>query len=458
MALQNTFRVAIFDEFLDAFASIPRAQKKKVNQFVRKFREDPTNPSINYERIHSFVDPNLRTVRIDHAYRAVVLKPETGNVNVLLWVDTHDDAMRWAEKKKVAIHPETGGLQVLSAEPLTVSAPPPQHVEAPPLLAKVRRRELLRVGVPEDHVEHVLALRTMLQLEEVRAVLPPEAYEAVFWLAEGESIEEVERAMAVQSQAGVDTTDFQAALERDTSRRRFVLVEDDDALEAMLDAPLDKWRVFLHPSQRQLVQRNWSGPVRVLGGAGTGKTVVAMHRAVHLAEKVFPRPEDRILFTTFTRNLAADIDASLAKLCSPETKRRIEVVHLDKWVGDLLKRAGYAYEIAWWDVDDRLEPQWDLAMGLAPSGLFPVSFYRDEWELVVQPAGCQTAEDYREASRTGRGVRMSRDQKKQVCGVRGVSPQPREARAPRAGGRAPRCGVAVEAGQGARGVPVGCGR
>ncbi|MCA9686740.1 MAG: hypothetical protein KC457_31530, partial [Myxococcales bacterium] len=112
MPLQDTFRVAIFDEFLDAFARIPRAQQKKVNKFVRKFREDPTNPSINYESISTFVDPNLRTVRVDQAYRAIVLKPEQGNVYVLLWVDHHDEAMRWAQHKKVSIHPETGSLQL----------------------------------------------------------------------------------------------------------------------------------------------------------------------------------------------------------------------------------------------------------------------------------------------------------------------------------------------------------
>ncbi len=97
--LSNTFRVAIFDQFLESFAKIPRAQQKKVNRFLRKFREDPTSSSINYESISSFSDPNLRTVRIDQAYRAIVLKPEKGNVYVLLWVDHNDEAMAWARTK-----------------------------------------------------------------------------------------------------------------------------------------------------------------------------------------------------------------------------------------------------------------------------------------------------------------------------------------------------------------------
>lgn len=339
--LHDTFRVAIFDEFLDAFAQIPRAQQKKVNKFVRKFREDPTSSAINYESISTFVDPNLRTVRIDQAYRAIVLKPEHGNVYVLLWVDHHDQAMAWAARKRVSIHPETGSLQVLSAEHVAIAPPAvPVPAAATPLFAQVRDRELLRIGVPQELLDPVRQLVTADQLEQLRGRLPAEAYEALWFLAEGDSLDEVERAMAVETPTAVDVADFGAALERDASLRRFVVVHDDEALEAMLDAPLEKWRVFLHPSQRKLVQRSWNGPVRVLGGAGTGKTVVAMHRAAYLAEKVFHHSDDRVLFTTFTRNLAADIEANLRKLCSPEVLTRIEVTHLDQWVAALLEAPG----------------------------------------------------------------------------------------------------------------------
>jgi len=113
----------------------------------------------------------------------------------------------------------------------------------------------------------------------------------------------------------------------------------------MLNAPLEQWRVFLHPSQRRLVERDWNGPVRVLGGAGTGKTVAALHRAKWLAENRYTGVNDRILFTTFTRNLAADIREDLAKICAPETMSRIEVVNLDKWVQDFLRRNRFELRI-----------------------------------------------------------------------------------------------------------------
>ena len=91
-----------------------------------------------------------------------------------------------------------------------------------------------------------------------------------------------------------------AALQNEDSRRFYVMDEAKELTE-VLNAPLDQWRIFLHPKQRRLVSMRANGPVRVLGGAGTGKTVVAMHRARYLAEEVFNRKEDRILLTTFTR-------------------------------------------------------------------------------------------------------------------------------------------------------------
>ncbi|MFC1482230.1 UvrD-helicase domain-containing protein [Myxococcota bacterium] len=415
--LENTFRVAIFDEFLDAFAKIPKAQQKKVNKFIRLFRENPTASAINYESIAAFSDQNLKTVRIDQAYRAIVLKPEKGNVHVLLWVDHHDAAMAWAKNKRVTIHPETGSLQVLRMDAVEVSAPEPAEADAPLLYEGIRDRELRRLGVPEELIAKVRELRTPDQLDALQEALPDEAYEALFFLAEGETLEEVEQALASTPAENVDTTDFEAALDRDSSKRRFVVVTSDEALEAMLDAPMEKWRIFLHPSQRQLVYRSWKGPVRVLGGAGTGKTVVAMHRAAYLVEQVFTSADDRLLFTTFTRNLAADIKANLQTLCSSKAMRRIEVIHLDKWVAGLLRRSGYDYEIAYWPGDPRLKKAWGNSTALAPSGWFVPEFYRDEWELVVQAQGCEQEQDYVRASRAGRGTRLTRKQRKEIWPV-----------------------------------------
>src|ERR1022692_2181366 len=158
-------------------------------------------------------------------------------------------------------------------------------------------------------------------LERAESAIPQEAYEALFLLASGYTVEQVFGEMQkpqVEAPA-VDTADYDKALRNEDSQRRFHIVEGSQELAEILTAPLEQWRIFLHPKQRQLVRIRASGPVRVLGGAGTGKTVVAMHRARYLAEEVFTGKDDRVLFTTFTKNLGIDIAHNLRKLCTDES-------------------------------------------------------------------------------------------------------------------------------------------
>ncbi|MBJ4914493.1 AAA family ATPase, partial [Salmonella enterica subsp. enterica serovar Corvallis] len=182
-------------------------------------------------------------------------------------------------------------------------------------------------GVPPVFIDQVMALTDEAGLNQLESIMPAEAWEPLHWLAEGLDYQEVLEEFNDHRDEPVDTNDFMEAIER--SKRRFHVVENEQELLQMLNAPLEKWRVFLHPSQRKLVESPANGPVRVLGGAGTGKTVVAMHRARWLSQRLADKPGKKVLFTTFTRNLAADIRANLQRLCSREEMARIEVVNID---------------------------------------------------------------------------------------------------------------------------------
>jgi superfamily I DNA/RNA helicase len=252
-------------------------------------------------------------------------------------------------------------------------------------------------------------------LENIADRLPQEAYEALFFVASGFSVDDVLAEVATDIPPQIDTTDFQSALETPDSRRRFYVVDDDLELAAILNAPLELWRVFLHPTQRKLVEKDWNGPVRVTGGAGTGKTVVAIHRAKWLVEHVFTRPEDRVLVTTFSRNLAADLRDNLSRICSQITLDRIEVVNLDKWTSDFLRKHGSTFRIIYGE--DRNQ-YWSKAIALAPSEIdLPQSFFREEWDHVIQPQGISTEDQYLRAQRIGRGIRLSRGQRKAIWPV-----------------------------------------
>src|SRR5687767_1073922 len=98
-------QVALSADFLKAFAKIPRAQQKKVRQFLDKFRADPTSASINYEPISTMRDSKVRTVRIDQTYRGIVIHPPKGDVYLMVWVDHHDEAMDWAKNKMFEVNP-----------------------------------------------------------------------------------------------------------------------------------------------------------------------------------------------------------------------------------------------------------------------------------------------------------------------------------------------------------------
>lgn len=413
--------VAISNDFFKCFAKLPRAQQGNVMNFVSRFQSDPRGSGINYEKIRDARDPNMRSVRIDQRYRGIVLKPKQGNVFMLLWVDNHDHAYDWARRHHCNINPETGTLQIYAVTTEESVEEEDAHQESavsekkPPSLPSfesLKDRELVRLGVPEEQTPLVRSIHDESDLDAVESQLPQEAYEGLFFILAGSSYEQViaDRESATENEVDVD--DFQAALERVSSQASFMIVEDELELQEMLNAPLQQWRVFLHPSQRKMAYGIKNGAVRVLGGAGTGKTVVAMHRAKWLAENVVADGE-KILFTTFTRNLAQDIEGNLKSICDEKALSKIEVINLDRWVDRFLKRNNYDYSITY-----NTNAYWDAAISMAPAELkLPDAFYREEWGRVIQPQSITTVDQYKRATRVGRGTRLNRMQRVQIWSV-----------------------------------------
>jgi superfamily I DNA/RNA helicase len=413
--LNHNIRIAIAADFLDAFSKLPRQTQAKTNSFISKFKQNPTSSGINYESIHNATDKNLKSVRVDGSYRAIVLKPETGNTYLLLWVDNHDEAYQWAQRRVCKINPESGALQIIDVEEVAAierEIAASGRISAKKRFEDIHNRYFLRLGVPEELLVAVQNVVTDKDVDQLIDKLPEEAADAILLLAAGYSLDDVLDLQDKKSDRQINTEDFDAALETDDSKRRFYIVEDDAELEEMLAAPLEKWRVFLHPTQRRLVERDWNGAVRVLGGAGTGKTVVAMHRAKWLAENRFTKPTDRIFLTTYTRNLAIDIENNLSKICSPEIMNRIKVENIDSWIINFLKQEGIKARIVY---DNDLDELWSQAYTLAPE--FSLAFYEDEWREVIQLYNVKTLKEYLKAPRVGRGTRLNRAKKAEIWHV-----------------------------------------
>ncbi len=421
-------KVALSQDFLLQLAKLPVSVQSKVMKWAIQFQSDPTSPGINYENINGARDANLKSVRLDRDWRGIVFKPSSGDVYVLLYVDHHDAAYRWAESRKLAINPVTGAMQLVVVESVAHAAPAAEPAPVPavapkaqptvePMFASVDDRELLSLGVPEDALVSVRTITSDEQLDAMQAILPVEAYEGLFLVAAGDTVSQVLGARETRVDRPVDTADFATALTTPESKSRFVIVDNDEAMMAIMNAPLAQWRVFLHPTQQKLASGDRSGPVRVLGGAGTGKTVLAMHRAKWLAENRTPEGK-KVLFTTFTRNLATDIEQNLKTLCGSSTLSKLEVRNLDAWVNGFMRAQKLEHRIVYDRKQDAALQAWQAAMAVRDTKLdLPDDFYEQELEHVILAQGITTLEAYRIARRTGRSGVLSRGKRDAVWPV-----------------------------------------
>lgn len=443
-----TVSVAIAAGYFPAYARLPRKAQRKADEFIRKFFADPTQASLHYEPIRGAVDPQLRSVRVGDDYRAIVRAPDRGKVFVLLWVDHHDEAYRWAESKELQVHPATGTLQVFDVDAASRVVTELDGAAVEPAAGAPEREEkrlfsdftddqLFAGGLPRPLIPAVRALYTHSDLDRLIVHLPQEAADLLTGLAAGYSYDEVleqlidgpparpgappvaepSRPPTAPPPLGgpdADVDPVEAALARESTQREFRLVDESFDLEKALSYPLDLWRVYLHPSQRKVVRARTKGPMRVTGGAGTGKTVVAMHRAAFLAREVFPGPDDRILVTTFTRNLAHDIQAQLEKLVEPEVLARIEVVNIDAWASQYLKACGHPLRLATREACDRA---WRSALDLHGVDGFDRRFCQLEWECVIQEQNVRDDAAYARVIRRHRGVPVSRPDRRRLWPV-----------------------------------------
>lgn len=303
--------------------------------------------------------------------------------------------------------------------------------------------DMRRFGVPDMYVPVMCTRKTWEAFDRWGSRLPEDAFAYLTFVAEGLpksevfglldetegkksdrlGLEQQMPASSVESGEEADPEDFRAALSSYASQQSFVVVQGEADLKRILDAPLEQWRVFLHPSQRLYVEHDYHGPFRLLGGAGTGKTVVAMHRAKRLAARLLRSgSRQKVLFTTYSRNLATDIASNLKLICTADEFNTIDVVNLDKLVKDLLMGHGYSGEI-WYDGSrdhgNDLDAAWRKAItsiGVNDSKL-TVSFFKSELSQVIVPQQVRNAADYMRVLRKGRGTRLNRAQKLAVWQV-----------------------------------------
>jgi mRNA-degrading endonuclease RelE of RelBE toxin-antitoxin system len=238
-------QVAVSAEFLQAYAQVPRKVQKKVREFSKKFLEDPTAASINYERIHTIQDNKVRTVRVGIDYRAIVIHPPKGDVYTLVWVDNHDEAMAWAAKKRFEVNPVLGALQVYEIQDAGSIAAPEEELDgSTPLpedraLAGRSQDELRRCGVPEPLLPSICACTTDEELDEIAPYLPADVSDTLRMLAAGYAVDEALQEVHEAAKGSVDVDDLASAIASPAARRHFKLIENEAEFEQLLAAPME---------------------------------------------------------------------------------------------------------------------------------------------------------------------------------------------------------------------------
>jgi len=410
-------------DFMKEFAGLERHVQKRVVEALDKF-EHNSAAGAHLEKLNHGRDARLKTMRIDKFYRGVVLAPEQGSSFLLLKVLPHDDAIDWALTHRASLNAATQGIEIrddLALERLSdglrktaVGSP-----ATAALLAHVSDADLRRLGIDEA----VLVLSRQIHSEELldstRPFLPEHQYDVLCGLAAGMSPEQVwQEVVQVQLAAGQEAEaaalaangdvpdDLTAAMNR--AQGRIALVSGPAELMELLERPFDTWRIFLHPSQRRIAYRaSFSGPARVAGGPGTGKTVVALHRAAHLAARLpNDAPDGAILLTTFTRDLAAELERSIRLLVTdPEQSRRIRVVNVDAFAYEVVREQRGKTKLNILTDQREIAARWSRAAKRLNLNLTD-AFLDQEWRHVFLAQDLQSAESYLKASRAGRGAAL----------------------------------------------------
>ncbi|TVT56347.1 AAA family ATPase [Amycolatopsis rhizosphaerae] len=400
-------RLAIDRDFLRDFAKLEKPVTARVTEVFAKF-EQATYAGQHLEPVVNARDKRMHTIRIDRFWRGVVLAPDTGDVYTLLKVLPHDDAYTWAMRRQVSVNSVTGRIEIRDVVAIDGSLPQlTMMAEQQPerLFAHVKDADLRRLGVDEQTLAFARALTDPVQLDAARGFLPGNQWDVLYGLAAGLSVEEVWAELgAAQTSEPIDTEDVAAAVER--SPERIVLANGPDELIALFRNPFALWRVYLHPTQHRVAAASFSGPARVTGGPGTGKTVVALHRARHLATN----GTGPVLLTTFTSTLAVSLAAGVKLLEVPETAAPIDVRHVDQLSHQVFSEHHGRPTLL------SHEEETDLWRGIARRLELPFTeaFLAEEWRQVVLAQQVDDAGAYLEAKRSGRGRRLGPRQKAQV--------------------------------------------
>ena len=391
--------IVIAATFTDALARLPAAEQKAAKTSAFDLQTNPQHPGLQMHRIDKSRDTNFWSARVNADLRIIV--HATPASLLLAYVDHHDKAYAWAERRRIEAHPMTGAIQIVEVRERVEDLPPLSPRPTPGPFAKLSDPDLLGVGVPADWLADVRAASEDSFLD-LAPHLPSEAAEALLQFA---TTSVFKKPAPLEKPADAFT--------HADAQRRFRVVENVAELAQALDAPWEKWLVYLHPSQRDFVERAFTGPSRVAGSAGTGKTVVALHRAARLARS---SPQSRVLLATFSEPLAAALAAKARLLMGtePGLAPRLRVASL-QGIADELHELSFGRR-ALIAKPDQIARALERAVEGAGVNV-NMNFVASEWAHVVDAWQVKDASEYLAVPRLGRARRVGSKQREKLWPV-----------------------------------------
>ncbi|MBJ7339773.1 3'-5' exonuclease [Mycolicibacterium sp.] len=419
--------------------------KNKVYDFFEKLATDDTSPKLHIEPMKGATDSRVRTGRVDLYWRAVLFRVDDkdgGPTYIYMGTWPHDDAIKLAERATLRVNPINGTLEALIGESAPVdserAAPVVQSVSTPELSYLAGVGYTLADLTDGLGINQVLAAKAMEARDEsglLEAAAGGLEWEgsALLELATGSAIETIREnhgfVKAPVNKALDEDQQIIAALERPASKMQFAFIEDNEELRRVIEGgDFAAWRTFLHPEQRKYVDADFSGAFRLSGGAGTGKTVVAIHRARRLARD---NPDARIVLTTFNATLAQGLKADLTaldpglRIADKPGDPGVYVGGIDALGSGVLRRSGddvaagcqrlFGHGVEFGTKRTASDAMWrDVAQSIdsgLDAKLATPAFLETEYVAVVLANRIATLEQYAKVARPGRGVRLSRPQR-----------------------------------------------
>ncbi|WP_066891624.1 UvrD-helicase domain-containing protein [Carbonactinospora thermoautotrophica] len=401
---------------------LPRTVIGAVYEFHHKFRRNPHSPGLRLKPLKNAKagDSRLYSARVTADYRALLLHLG-GNDYLLLSVKHRKEAYDHLDRITYGINPVTGGIEFIDLHVVEenisdrTQETTRQGTEEParpvPLFAAYTADQLRELGVAEPLLPLIAKITTEEELLGLVEYAPRLTGEVLLALYDGKSFDEVldqiTRPVSVDEQ--VDPEDYQAAVARPATQ----VTTDDQDIQKVLEDDFSRWQVFLHPTQKKIVERDYSGPARVSGGPGTGKTIVAIHRVKHLVSRLGPGHDTPVLLTTFNKNLAADLRARLLALVGPDLAARVDVVHIDKLAHRVVAEAEHGSARTVISDNDAVREWRDMLRELGET-TWDAEFLAAEWSQVILGQAINSRTEYFRARRAGRGRALSRAERNEI--------------------------------------------